>query len=94
MKETKGRNDFDGDLQATKWIKPPPGVHGQRDIQRALYDLLCTMGTANYASIVGGVPPTSPTCGTDLLRNINNDIAPASTTTNTKANHYYYTEVG
>ena len=23
MKETKGRNDFDGDFQATKWISLP-----------------------------------------------------------------------
>ena len=88
-KETKGQTDFDGDFEATKWIKPPPGVHGHRDIQRALYDLLCTMGAANYASIVGGIHPTSPTCGTDLLRNINNAIAPVSTTTNTQAKRAY-----
>ena len=55
LKETKSQDDF----VATKWVKPPPGVHGHRDIQRALYDLLCTMGAANYASIVGGVHPTS-----------------------------------
>ena len=87
--ETTGQTDVDGNFEATKWIKPPPGVHGHRDIQRALYDLLCTMGAANYASIVGGVHPTSPTCGTDLLRNINNAIAPASTTTNTQAKRAY-----
>jgi hypothetical protein len=70
-KETKDQNNFDGDFQATKWIKPPPGVHGHRDMQRALYDLLCTMGATTCASIVGGIHPTSPTCGT-----VNDDAWP------------------
>jgi hypothetical protein len=72
-----------------KFIKAPDNCHGTLALQLALYDLLSTMASTNYSSTVGGVSPASPTCGTDLLRNLNNSIAPVSTATNTQAKRTY-----
>ena len=72
-----------------KLFKAPDNCHGALALQLALYDLLSTMASTHYSSTVGGVSPASPTCGTDLLRNLNNSIAPVSTATNTQAKRTY-----
>ena len=76
---------------AIKYSKAPSGVYGMQELQMALYELLCTMAAPNYSSTVGGVSPTSPTCGTDLLRLLNAAISPTGSVTNKNAKRAYDT---
>ena len=76
---------------AIKYSKAPSGVYGMQELQMALYELLCTMAAPNYSSTVGGVSPTSPTCGTDLLRLLNAAISPTGSITNKNAKRAYDT---
>ena len=91
--DTEGMSSALAELNATlepiSFVKIPPGVYGEKDLQLALYKLLCTMGSANYSTVTCGILPTTPTCGTDLLRVLNNIITPASTDTNKKAKKQY-----
>ena len=81
--------ELNATLEPISFVKIPPGVYGEKDLQLALYKLLCTMGSANYSTVTCGILPTTPTCGTDLLRVLNNIITPASTDTNKKAKKQY-----
>ena len=74
-----------------KFHKLPAGVYGLKDLQKGLFTLLKTMGKANYSTTIGGVSPTSPTCGTDLLKSINNEITPKSSVTDKQAKIKYTT---
>jgi hypothetical protein len=48
--------------------------------------LLCTMGKANYSATSSLVSITSETCGTDLLKRINDTISPKSGDATKQAN--------
>ena len=84
--ELDGGDFEDADV---KFHKLPAGVYGLKDLQKGLFTLLKSMGKANYSTTIGGVSPTSPTCGTDLLKSINNEITPKSSVTDTQAKIKY-----
>ena len=63
-------------IETINFIKLPPGLHGLKTLQLALHELLCTMGKANYSATTSLVSITSETCGTDLLKRLNDTISP------------------
>jgi hypothetical protein len=65
-------------IETINFIKLPPGLHGLKALQLALHELLCTMGKANYSATTSLVSITSETCGTDLLKRLNDTISPKS----------------
>ena len=78
-------------IETINFIKLPPGLHGLKALQLALHELLCTMGKANYSATTSLVSITSETCGTDLLKRLNNTISPKSGDTTKQAKNKYTT---
>ena len=73
-------------IETINFIKLPPGLHGLKALQLALHELLCTMGKANYSATTSLVSITSETCGTDLLKRLNDTISPKSGDATKQAN--------
>lgn len=78
-------------IETINFIKLPPGLHGLKALQLALHELLCTMGKANYSATTSLVSITSETCGTDLLKRLNDTISPKSGDTTKQAKNKYTT---
>jgi hypothetical protein len=78
-------------IETINFIKLPPGLYGLKALQFALHELLCTMGKANYSATTSLISITSETCGTDLLKRLNDTISPKSGDTTKQAKNNYTT---
>jgi hypothetical protein len=78
-------------IETINFIKLPPCLHGLKALQLALHELLCTMGKANYSTKTSLVTITRETCGTDLLKRLNDTISPKSVDTTKQAKNKYTT---
>jgi hypothetical protein len=79
-------------IETINFMKLPPGLQGLKALQLALHELLGTIGKANYFTTTSFVSITSKTCGTDLLKRLNDTISPRSgDTTNQAKNNKYIT---
>jgi hypothetical protein len=78
-------------IETINFIKLPPGLYGLKALQLALHELVCTMGKANYSGTTSVVSITSETCGTDLLKRLNDTISPNSGDTTKQAKNKYTT---
>jgi hypothetical protein len=78
-------------IETINFIKLQPGLYGLKALQPALHELLCTMGKANYSATTSLVSITSETCGTDLLKRLNDTISPKSGDTTKQAKNKYTT---